>query len=219
MALISCPECGREISDRANSCPHCGCPLAEKNEVATFCLQREAKIFFCAIKYDVYLDGQLWGKLKNGESLSATLSCGIHHLKLIDVVNFKTVVYDSDFFIGEEGLIFSFSARMKVTMSQSVYSSGQEKRGSQCAQTLTSATAPKQWDKTPGGRTCSRCGNPMSIQTVSEEQKAGCATILIYILLAISILGIFIIIPLMLRKRNKTVTYAVCQRCGYKHRL
>lgn len=27
MALIKCPECGREISDRAGSCPGCGCPV------------------------------------------------------------------------------------------------------------------------------------------------------------------------------------------------
>ena len=27
MALIHCPECGREISDRANACVHCGYPL------------------------------------------------------------------------------------------------------------------------------------------------------------------------------------------------
>lgn len=27
MALIKCPECSKEISDRATSCPHCGCPL------------------------------------------------------------------------------------------------------------------------------------------------------------------------------------------------
>lgn len=27
MALIKCPECGKEISDRAASCIHCGCPL------------------------------------------------------------------------------------------------------------------------------------------------------------------------------------------------
>lgn len=26
MALIKCPECGREISDNATVCPHCGCP-------------------------------------------------------------------------------------------------------------------------------------------------------------------------------------------------
>lgn len=27
MALIKCPECGKEISDRAASCPNCGCPV------------------------------------------------------------------------------------------------------------------------------------------------------------------------------------------------
>ena len=29
MALISCPECGKEISDAARSCPHCGHPIQE----------------------------------------------------------------------------------------------------------------------------------------------------------------------------------------------
>lgn len=27
MGLIKCPECGKEISDKAQSCPNCGCPL------------------------------------------------------------------------------------------------------------------------------------------------------------------------------------------------
>ena len=27
MAIISCPECGKQISDRAISCPDCGCPI------------------------------------------------------------------------------------------------------------------------------------------------------------------------------------------------
>lgn len=27
MALISCPECGKQISDRAKACPHCGHPM------------------------------------------------------------------------------------------------------------------------------------------------------------------------------------------------
>ena len=26
VALIVCPECGKEFSDRAAACPHCGCP-------------------------------------------------------------------------------------------------------------------------------------------------------------------------------------------------
>lgn len=34
MALIRCPECGKEVSDRAKSCPNCGFPIEEvhKNE-------------------------------------------------------------------------------------------------------------------------------------------------------------------------------------------
>ena len=29
MALIQCPECGNNISDKAVACPHCGCPSSE----------------------------------------------------------------------------------------------------------------------------------------------------------------------------------------------
>lgn len=28
MSLINCPDCGKEVSDRANACIHCGCPLS-----------------------------------------------------------------------------------------------------------------------------------------------------------------------------------------------
>ena len=28
MALIKCPECGKEISDKAPACIHCGFPLS-----------------------------------------------------------------------------------------------------------------------------------------------------------------------------------------------
>src|SRR5215471_17850390 len=30
MALIECPECGKQISTAAATCPHCGYPLAER---------------------------------------------------------------------------------------------------------------------------------------------------------------------------------------------
>lgn len=30
MALIPCPECGKDISDKAFSCPSCGCPIAKR---------------------------------------------------------------------------------------------------------------------------------------------------------------------------------------------
>ena len=31
MALIKCPECNKEISDKVTACPHCGYPLSETN--------------------------------------------------------------------------------------------------------------------------------------------------------------------------------------------
>lgn len=30
MALIKCPECGKEISDKASACIHCGCPIQQE---------------------------------------------------------------------------------------------------------------------------------------------------------------------------------------------
>ena len=32
MALIKCPECGKEISDKATICPNCGYPVSEMNK-------------------------------------------------------------------------------------------------------------------------------------------------------------------------------------------
>ena len=32
MALIKCPDCGKEISDKAKNCIHCGCPIEESKE-------------------------------------------------------------------------------------------------------------------------------------------------------------------------------------------
>jgi DNA-directed RNA polymerase subunit RPC12/RpoP len=31
--IIKCPECGREVSDKATSCPHCGCPISQPQSV------------------------------------------------------------------------------------------------------------------------------------------------------------------------------------------
>ena len=34
MALVDCPECGKQVSTRATACPHCGFPLSREVGVA-----------------------------------------------------------------------------------------------------------------------------------------------------------------------------------------
>ncbi len=36
MALITCPECGRQISSKAAACPSCGCPSSDFPTAATY---------------------------------------------------------------------------------------------------------------------------------------------------------------------------------------
>lgn len=33
MALVFCPDCGKEYSSRAKACPNCGCPNDEQAEL------------------------------------------------------------------------------------------------------------------------------------------------------------------------------------------
>ena len=68
--------------------------------------------------------------------------------------------------------------------------------------------------------TCPKCKSEnVQVQTISESRKSGCMTILLYIFLACTILGIFILIPLLLRRKTETVTYAVCQDCGHRWKV
>jgi len=69
-------------------------------------------------------------------------------------------------------------------------------------------------------RFCPRCNSHnLQYQTVTEDTGAGCFTIFLYILLAITILGLFIVIPLAMRKSTNTVTYEICQSCGHRRRV
>lgn len=43
MALIKCPECGKEISDAANECPNCGKPLSVDDKAKGFQIMEEQK--------------------------------------------------------------------------------------------------------------------------------------------------------------------------------
>lgn len=62
---------------------------------------------------------------------------------------------------------------------------------------------------------CPRCkGENVEYQLISEPKKIGIFTFLWYILLSLTVLGMLIVIPILLRK-NKSANYAVCKDCGY----
>ena len=45
MALIKCPECGKEISDKAKCCIHCGYPLDELKEKTSNIINNENSLY------------------------------------------------------------------------------------------------------------------------------------------------------------------------------
>lgn len=64
---------------------------------------------------------------------------------------------------------------------------------------------------------CPKCGSQnVQVQALEERKKTGWLTVLLYIILACTVLGLLIVIPLLLRKKTKTTTYAVCQNCGHR---
>ncbi len=67
MALISCPECGKEISDAARSCPHCGYAIREAaaNQIKRTPLTEKTPsrgygLFLCILGMVVTLGGLLF---------------------------------------------------------------------------------------------------------------------------------------------------------------
>ncbi len=79
MALIKCPECGREISDAASACPGCGAPVRKPGCFVHF--ERPHAIFAgSAVNGVVYIDGQQAGSAANGASFDVYLTYGSHSI-------------------------------------------------------------------------------------------------------------------------------------------
>ena len=77
MALIKCPECGREISDTASACPGCGAPVRKPGCLVHFERPR-AMLVGSAVNGVVYVDGQQVGSASNGASFDVYLTYGSH---------------------------------------------------------------------------------------------------------------------------------------------
>ena len=64
MALITCSECGAQVSDKADSCVQCGAPLASSDTVLV--IRRERKLGAALQNWAVVVDGSHIDTLKNG---------------------------------------------------------------------------------------------------------------------------------------------------------
>ena len=78
MALIKCPECGREISDKAASCPNCGTPIGNKKIPVHF--ERKKSFIGSANTGSVVIDGVTVGSAASGASFDVMLTAGIHNV-------------------------------------------------------------------------------------------------------------------------------------------
>lgn len=64
---------------------------------------------------------------------------------------------------------------------------------------------------------CPKCNSEnVSVQAVAEQKKRGCLMSCVWIALTVCTFGLIILIPLLTKKGSKTVSYAICQDCGYR---
>lgn len=65
MAMIVCPECGKDISDKAEKCIYCGYPLANTSETpgGTVVIYGYTGWFLVKPKMQIYLNGEYIGDL------------------------------------------------------------------------------------------------------------------------------------------------------------
>ena len=56
MALISCPECGKQISSLAKSCPNCGCPIISNVGIVSIKLPKYQNSMFISTKISIFDD-------------------------------------------------------------------------------------------------------------------------------------------------------------------
>jgi hypothetical protein len=67
MALISCPECGNEVSDKAPACPKCGVPIFRESKVTVYGYTQQ---FAINPKVSIFWNNELVGTVKRFDRLS-----------------------------------------------------------------------------------------------------------------------------------------------------
>lgn len=106
MALIKCPECGKEISSLAVACPNCGIPIAGVVEVKAIkkvpvTFWREKKYGGSAINAVVSVDEKRVGSACNGDSFTIDLAVGKHIIVIESSLSHVSYIDNSVNHIGD----------------------------------------------------------------------------------------------------------------------
>lgn len=75
MALVACKECGAQIAESAPTCPRCGVTLPS-GETGKLVIMRPSAITGMMHPVHVFVDGQVVGEVKNGDTLTLELPIG-----------------------------------------------------------------------------------------------------------------------------------------------
>lgn len=75
MALINCPECGKEISDKAVSCPHCGNPMNQPVNKPTTAAPKNEDLMKCPKCYSTQLTSNQKG-FSGGKAVAGAILTG-----------------------------------------------------------------------------------------------------------------------------------------------
>ena len=79
MALIKCPECGKEISDKTTACPNCGMPLRREDRgTYDVTITRENQWFLINPKIKITVDSADEYMIGNDSSIIIPLTKGAH---------------------------------------------------------------------------------------------------------------------------------------------
>lgn len=114
MALINCPECNKEISDKASSCPNCGYPIQEQIFKSK---PSSTKVNICP------KCGHIWGNYKKCQDCGTKLiDCNIlfddyEKMDIIKAWEFKQEMYNK-YVIG--------SSEFDETLFNKTYKKGQD---------------------------------------------------------------------------------------------
>lgn len=98
MALIKCPECGKEISDKAAVCPSCGYPISTitSGNLANVTVTMASQRFLVTATITVSVDGKDAGILGDGQGITLQVPKGEHTIILKGSTRKREIKIDVD---------------------------------------------------------------------------------------------------------------------------